>query len=183
MATSPRTPLVEWSQADAEAVIDEHADLRGPLMPVLHALQDRFGYVDAQAIPLVARRLNLSRADVYGVVTFYRDFRSQRPGAVAVGLCRAEACQAVGGHELAEHAKSRLGIDFGETTSDGSATLDQVFCLGNCALGPSVTVQGRLFGRVSPARFDELLSGAMGGISAAGAEGAPDAPTRGAEPA
>ena len=161
MATSPRTPLVEWSSEDAQQVIDAHAGMRGPLLPVLHALQERFGYVDPRAVPLVARRLNLSRADVHGVITFYKDFRSEPPGAVQVRVCRAEACQAMGGHELAEHAKRSLGIDFGATTSDRTATLDQVFCLGNCALAPSVTVDGRLHGRVDTARFDALLSSAM----------------------
>jgi formate dehydrogenase subunit gamma len=162
VATTPRTPLVEWSTEDAEQVIDAHAGLRGPLLPVLHALQDRFGYVDPRAVPLVAKRLNLSRADVHGVITFYKDFRSELPGAVQVRVCRAEACQAMGGHELAEHAKRSLGVDFGATTSDRSATLDQVFCLGNCALAPSVTVDGRLHGRVDAGRFDSLLSAAMG---------------------
>jgi formate dehydrogenase subunit gamma len=165
VATSPHTPLVEWSAAEAEGVIEAHAGLRGPLLPVLHALQERFGYVDARAVPLVANRLNLSRADVHGVITFYKDFRSELPGAVQVSLCRAEACQAVGAHELAEHAKASLGIDFGTTTSDRSASLDQVFCLGNCALGPSVTVDGRLYGRVDHARFDSLLARALGGRS------------------
>lgn len=161
MATTPRTPLVEWSTEDAEQVIDAHAGLRGPLLPVLHALQDRFGYVDPRAVPLVAKRLNLSRADVHGVITFYKDFRQERPGAVQVRVCRAEACQAMGGHELAEHAKRTLGVEFGTTTSDRAATLDQVFCLGNCALAPSVTVDGRLYGRVDTGRFDALLSAAM----------------------
>jgi formate dehydrogenase subunit gamma len=161
VATSPRMPLVEWSATDAQRVIDAHADLRGPLLPVLHALQERFGYIDRRAVPLVAQRLNLSRADVHGVITFYKDFRSERPGAVQVRVCRAEACQAMGGHELAEHAKRSLGIGFGVTTADQGTTLDQVFCLGNCALAPSVTVDGRLYGRVDRARFDALLRGAM----------------------
>ena len=161
MATSPRTQVVEWSEPDAQRVIEDHAGLRGPLMPVLHALQERFGYIDPRAVPLFAKRLNLSRADVHGVVTFYKDFRTERPGGIQVTVCRAEACQAMGGHQLAEHAKATLGVDFGATTSDGAATLDQVFCLGNCALAPSVTVAGRLFGRVDSARFDELLSTAL----------------------
>jgi len=163
VATTPQMPLAEWSPDEAERVIGAHAGLRGPLLPVLHALQERFGYLDPRAVPLVAKRLNLSRADVHGVITFYKDFRSELPGALQVRVCRAEACQAVGGHELAEHARAALGVDFGATTSDRAASLDEVFCLGNCALGPSVTVDGRLYGRVDPSRFDALLAGALRG--------------------
>jgi formate dehydrogenase subunit gamma len=150
-----------WSDDEASGIIEAHASQRGPLLPILHALQEHFGYVDARAVPLIAKTLNLSRADVHGVRSFYKDFRSEPPGAVQVQVCRAEACQAMGGHELAAHATRQLGVDFGGTTSDRSATLDQVFCLGNCALPPSVTVNGRLHGRVDPARFDALLAGAL----------------------
>jgi formate dehydrogenase subunit gamma len=162
VAAAKRSALSRWSEDEATHVIEANANQRGPLLPVLHALQETFGYIDSRAIPLVARTLNLSRADVHGVVTFYKDFRSEPPGAVRVQVCRAEACQAMGGHELAEHAKRSLGVDFGGTTSDQSATLDQVFCLGNCALAPSVVVDDRLYGRVDPARFDAVLSEAMG---------------------
>ena len=155
------TSVAGWSDDAALEVIAAHAQQRGPLLPVLHALQEAFGYIDARAVPLVAKALNLSRADVHGVVTFYKDFRSEPAGAVRVQVCRAEACQAVGGYELADHAKRSLGVEFGETTSDRAATLDQVFCLGNCALAPSVVVDGRLHGRVDPARFDAVLSDAM----------------------
>jgi formate dehydrogenase subunit gamma len=157
-----RTPVAGWDEGEAGRVIDAHSGRRGPLLPILHALQEHFGYVDPQAVPLIAKRLNLSRADVHGVVTFYKDFRSEPAGAVRVQVCRAEACQAMGGHELAEHAKRAMGVDFGGTTSDRAATLDQVFCLGNCALAPSVVVDGQLHGRVDPARFDAVLSQAMG---------------------
>jgi formate dehydrogenase subunit gamma len=156
----PAVPAV-WSEDDVVRVIVAHADQRGPLLPILHALQETFGYVDARAVPLIAKTLNLSRADVHGVVTFYKDFRSEPAGDVRVTVCRAEACQAMGGHELAEHARRTLGVDFGATTSDGAATLDQVFCLGNCALPPSVTINGTLHGRVDQARFDRLVSSAL----------------------
>ena len=109
---------------------------------------------------LIADELNLSRAEVHGVISFYHDFRSQPAGTVTVRVCRAEACQSVGAHALAEHAKAKLGIDFGQTSADGSATLDQVFCFGNCALGPTVEVGGMLYGRVDNDRFDELVEGA-----------------------
>jgi formate dehydrogenase subunit gamma len=146
-----------WSAHLAVETIDAHAARRGPLLPVLHALQETFGYVDPRAVPLVAAALNLSRADVHGVLTFYSDLRSTPPGAVRVQVCRGEACQAVGGHGLAEHATRTLGLDFGQTAADGSLTLDEVFCLGNCALGPTVTVNGHLHGRVQAGTLDLLI--------------------------
>jgi formate dehydrogenase subunit gamma len=146
-----------WSEDVALETIGAHAAKRGPLLPVLHALQEAFGFVDPRAVPLVAKALNISRADVYGVLTFYSDLRSSPPGRVRVQVCRGEACQSVGGHALAEHATSSLGVDFGGTTADGSLTLDEVFCLGNCALGPTVTVNGRLHGRVGAAGLDRLV--------------------------
>ena len=149
-----------WSPDVALETIGAHAGQRGPLLPVLHALQETFGYVDPRAVPLVAKALNLSRAEVYGVLTFYPDLRSTPPGKVRVQVCRGEACQSVGGHALARHATSSLGVDFGGTTADGSVTLDEVFCLGNCALGPTVTVAGRLHGRDLAADLDRLLSNA-----------------------
>ena len=148
---------VPWSQEVALETISAHSAQRGPLLPVLHALQETFGYVDPRAVPLVAKTLNLSRADVHGVLTFYSDLRSTPPGKVRVQVCRGEACQAVGAHALAEHATSSLRVDFGGTTADGSVTLDEVFCLGNCALGPTVTVDGRLHGRVQAAELDRLV--------------------------
>jgi len=134
-----------WSQEVALETIRTHAEQRGPLLPVLLALQETFGYVDARAVPLVAKALNVSRADVHGVVTFYADLRSTPPGRIRVQVCRGEACQAVGGHA------------FGETAADGSVTLDETFCLGNCALGPTVTVDGDLHGRVHAAELDRLV--------------------------
>ena len=133
-------------------------DLRGPLLPILHAVQAELGHVDTADLPVIADVLNLSVAEVHGVVTFYRDFRRSPGGGATVRVCRAEACQAVGAEALAEHARRRLGVGFGETTADGAVTLDEVFCLGNCALGPAVQVGERLHGRVSPARFDTLLA-------------------------
>src|SRR5674476_1356080 len=153
-----------WSQEVAPETIGAHAAHRGQQWPRLHALQERFGFVDARAVPLVAKALNVSRADVYGVLTFYSDLCSSLPGRVRVQVCRGEACQAVGGHALAEHATRSLGVDFGGTAVDGSVTLDEVFCLGNCALGPTVTVNGRLRGRVHSAELDALV--ADGGVVA-----------------
>jgi formate dehydrogenase subunit gamma len=143
--------------------IGAHAGQRGPLLPVLHALQETFGYVDPAAVPLVAKALNLSRAEVYGVLTFYADLRSTPPGRVRVQVCRGEACQSVGAHALAKHASRSLGVEFGGTLADGSVTLDEVFCLGNCALGPTVTVDGHLHGRVHAADLDRLVSDVASG--------------------
>lgn len=126
-------------------------------MPILHDVQEELGYVDPAVVPVLADALNLSVAEVHGVVTFYRDFRKAPPGRTRVRVCRAEACQSVGAEALAAHARQSLGVGFGETTPDDAVSLDEVFCLGNCALGPSVQVGGRLHGRVSPARFDALL--------------------------
>ena len=162
----------EWSVEAGARVIADHAGGRGPLLPVLHALQHEFGYVDAAALPLVAKALNVSRADLHGVVTFYSDLRSSPPGARTVAVCRGEACQAVGGHALADHAQDRLGVRFGETTADGSTTLDQVFCLGLCALSPAVTVDGRAHGRVDAAAFDQLVAVAPSESSAGRGVGA-----------
>ncbi|WP_245607153.1 formate dehydrogenase subunit gamma [Pseudonocardia spinosispora] len=139
------------------AIAAAHADQRGPLLPILHALQAEFGYIDPAAEPLLADVLNISTAEVHGVITFYRDFRHEPPGRTTVRICRAEACQAVGADRVVAHAEASLGAKLGGTTDDGSVTLDEVFCLGNCALGPAVTVDDRLYGRVSPARFDALL--------------------------
>lgn len=146
-----------WSHDAALETIGSHALRRGPLLPVLHALQKTFGYVDPRAVPLVAKALNVSRADVYGVLTFYPDLRTTPPGRVRVQVCRGEACQSVGGHALAQHATRSIGVGFGGTTADGSVTLDEVFCLGNCALGPTVAVDGRMHGRVKAADLDRLV--------------------------
>ncbi len=132
--------------------------LRGPLIPILHAVQEDLGHIDEVDVPVLADVLNLAVAEVHGVVTFYRDFRRAPAGRATVRICQAEACQAVGAEELGAHAKRRLGVGYGETTTDGAVTLDEVFCLGNCALGPAVQVGERLHGRVSPARFDALLA-------------------------
>ena len=130
----------------------------GPLLLVLHAVQDALGCVPPAAVPAIAQGLNLSRAEVHGVVSFYHYFRSQPPGRMTVQLGRAEACQASGGEALAAHVRRRLGIDFHATTADGAVTLEAVYCLGNCACGPAIRVDGRLHGRVTPERFDALTA-------------------------
>ncbi len=130
----------------------------GPLIEVLHAIQAELGYVPPAAVPLVAAELNLSRAEVHGVVSFYHFFRSTPAGAHTVSVCRAESCQAVGAEALAAHARHRLGVDFHETTPDGRFSLEPVYCLGNCACSPAVMIDDRLHGKVTPERLDALLS-------------------------
>ncbi|MFD9460153.1 NAD(P)H-dependent oxidoreductase subunit E [Streptomyces sp. NPDC060027] len=137
-----------------------HRDQRGALLPVLHAVQAELGHVPQEAIPVLADEFNLSRADVHGVVTFYHDFRREPAGRTTVRICRAEACQALGADGLVTYVRE-AGLTPGETTADGAVTVEQVFCLGNCALGPAVEVNGRLYGRVGPARLGSILDGTV----------------------
>ena len=130
----------------------------GPLIEVLHAIQAQLGHVPPAAVPLVAAELNLSRAEVHGVVSFYHFFRTTPPGNHTVSVCRAESCQAMGGEALAAYARRRLGVDFHQTTPDGRFSLEPVYCLGNCACSPAVMIDGTLHGRVTLERLDTLLS-------------------------
>jgi formate dehydrogenase subunit gamma len=153
-------PAFNLTPAERAAVDDACMRLRalpGALMPILHDIQRALGFVPHDAVPLVARALNLSIAEVHGVVTFYHYFRREPPGRHVIHICRAEACQAVGAAELEVHAKKTLGIDFHGTTPDGAVSLEPVYCLGNCALGPSIMISEQLRGRVTPQRFDALL--------------------------
>ena len=150
--------LPEAQRAAVLHAIEAHRHRPGALLPVLHAVQDALGYVPPESLGVIAHELNLTRAEVHGVVTFYHHFRSTPPGRNIVRLCRAEACQALGARALEAHAKRTLGIDFHETTSDGAITLEPVYCLGNCGCGPSVLVgDDELHARVTPAAFDELV--------------------------
>jgi formate dehydrogenase subunit gamma len=150
-----RTP---WNTDVAQQRIQELLHLDGPLLPILQALQEEFGYIDEAAEPLVAEALNLTRAEVHGVVTFYHDFRRAPAGRHVVKLCRAEACQAAGGDALAARAEARLGVAMGETTPDGGVTLEPVYCLGLCATAPSAMVDGRVVGRLDEQRLDAVLA-------------------------
>ncbi len=135
----------------------ERADLAGPLLPILHAVQDRFGFLPPETTATVADVLNLSLADVHGVITFYDYFRTAPPGARQIRVCRSEACQAVGGERLASHIQARLSIGFHETTPDGRYSLEPVYCLGNCACSPAIMIDTDVHGRVTPERFDGLI--------------------------
>jgi len=148
-----------WDPDRANEIISQHGVQDGPLLPILHALQEEFGYIDSAAEPLVAEALNISRAEVHGVVTFYHDFRRSPAGRHVLKLCRAEACQAAGGDALALRAEARLGIAMGTTAPDGSATLEPVYCLGLCATAPSAMMDGRVVGRLDEQRLDVILEG------------------------
>jgi len=154
-------PPSSLSQAERAAVLGACARLKGlpgALLPVLHAVQEALRFVPKDAVPLIARELNLSIAEVHGVVSFYHYFLQERPGRHVMHLCRAEACQARGSVALEAHVKAQLGVDFHGTTHDGAITLEAVYCLGNCALGPSLMIDQQLHGRVTPERFDALVA-------------------------
>jgi formate dehydrogenase subunit gamma len=154
-----RSPTL--SAAERKAVLEaceQSKSLPGALLPILHAVQDALGFVPPDAVPLIAHELNLSRAEVHGVVSFYHHFRTERGGRHMVHLCRAEACQARGGAALEAHAKTSLGVEYHGTSADGAVTLEPVYCLGDCALGPALMIDDQLQGRVSPQRFDELMA-------------------------
>ncbi|WP_395679466.1 formate dehydrogenase subunit gamma [Dokdonella sp.] len=144
--------------AVVEAALAAHRARPGALLPILHAVQDALGWIPPAALPVVAHGLNLTRAEVHGVASFYPDFRSTRPGRHIVRLCRAEACQALGARALEAHARHSLGIDFHQTTADGAITLEPVYCLGNCGCGPSLLVDAdELHARVTADAFDALV--------------------------
>jgi formate dehydrogenase subunit gamma len=155
---STKSAQLPWNKDVALQRIRGCLDLEGPLLPILHALQEEFGYIDQAAEPLIADALNITRAEVHGVVTFYHDFRSQPAGRHVLKLCRAEACQAAGGEALAARAESRLGIAFGSTTADGRITLEPVFCLGLCSVSPSAMIDGRIVARLDEKKLDTLLA-------------------------
>lgn len=134
-----------------------HSGKPGALLPVLHGVQHRLGYISGSAVAQIAEGLNLSRADVHGVISFYHHFRTTRPGRHVIQICRAEACQSMGSRQLEKHAKAKLGVDYHGTTEDSDYTLEPVYCLGNCACSPSIMIDDDIHARVTPQRFDELL--------------------------
>ncbi len=154
----PAPPMRDVDEAVIAAAIRAHAHRPGALLPVLHAIQDRLGYVPPAGVAAIARGLGLSRAEIHGVLGFYHDFRSTPPGRRVVRICMAEACLSMGAERLREHARAALGIDFHQTTADGAVTLEPVYCLGNCACSPAVMVGRALHGRVSAARFDAIVA-------------------------
>src|SRR5271168_3252032 len=146
-----------WDAGRGAEIIAEHSHLEGATLVILHALQEAFGYVPEPAVPMIAEALNLSRAEVHGVVTFYHDFRREPPGRHVLKMCRAEACQAAGGEALAARAEAKLGLTFGNTSADNRVTLEPIYCLGLCATAPSAMLDGRVVGRLDQARLDALI--------------------------
>jgi formate dehydrogenase subunit gamma len=150
------TAEAEKLQRCVSGALARFAHEPGPLLEILHAVQNELGCVPAEAVPLIADGLNLSRAEVHGVISFYHHFRERAPGRFVVQLCRAEACQSMNSRALEEFVRGKLRLGFGETSADGRVTLEPVYCLGNCACAPSLMVNGELHGRVTPERFGEL---------------------------
>jgi len=147
-------------QAQIQAIIDAHSGLPGAMLPILHGLQDALGHIPETAIPLIAKALNVSRAEVHGVVSFYHHFRTEPSGRRIVEVCRAESCQAMGAAKLEAHAKAILGTDWHGTSPDGAFTLEPVYCLGQCACSPAIRIGEEVHGRVSCERFDEIIADA-----------------------
>lgn len=147
--------------------IATHCDQPGALLPLLHAVQDALGYVPSEAVPTIARALDLSRAEVHGVISYYRFFRSEPSGRQVVQVCRAEACQACGAEELLAHAERVLGCTLHGTRADGAVTLEPVYCLGLCAASPAVQIDARLYARMTPERLETLLAGSLADVGEA----------------
>lgn len=149
-----------WSEKRGAEIIEQHAQQAGAALPILHALQETFGYIHADAVKMVASTLNLSRAELHGIVTFYHDFRSAPAGDHVLKLCRAEACQSMGADALAAHAREKLRVDWHGTTTDKRLTLEPVFCLGLCACAPAAMLDDQVHGRLNAKRLDTLIDGA-----------------------
>lgn len=151
---TPATPASD----EITAIIAAHSELEGPLLPMLHALQDAFGFVPQTAHAPICDALNISKAELHGVISFYHDFRDAPAGRHVVKICRAEACQAMGGVALAESVLTKLGLDWHGTTRNGAVTIEPVYCLGLCACAPAAMVDDRVVGRVDAAKLDKLLA-------------------------
>lgn len=140
---------VAWSESRTSEIIRRHEGRKGPLLPILHDVQAEFGCIPAPAIPQIAATLNLTRAEVHGVVSFYHDFREVPAGRHVLKLCRAEACQSMQGEALADQVLRHFGVAWGGTTSDGRLTVEATYCLGLCACAPSALLDGEPRGRLT----------------------------------
>lgn len=143
----------------ALAICQKHGNRPDELLEIFHDMMHDIGHVPESTLPVIANALNLSRAEVYGVVSFYHDFRREPAGEHVIKICRAEACQSMGTEGLCRHAEKKLGAKLGTTSSDGKYTVEQVFCLGNCALSPAMMIGDKLYGKVDTKRFDEIVAG------------------------
>jgi formate dehydrogenase subunit gamma len=153
-----------WNDSTARKLIEARRDEPGAMLPILHDLQQEFGYIDQIAVPVIAETLNVSRAEVHGVISYYHDFRHAPAGRHVLKICRAEACHSMGCHDLIDHVERAHGLRLGATAPDGSITVEEVFCLGNCALSPAVLLNGELIGRVTPADLDAIVETAARGL-------------------
>jgi len=145
-------------EAQVASMVENMKAMEGPLLPILHEVQEEFGYVPQEALPVIARGLNLSRAEVYGVVSFYHDYRKEPAGRHVLKVCQAESCQSMGSDAVAARLKQALGIDFHQTTPDGRVTLEPVYCLGLCACSPAAMLDGEVIGRIDADRIDEIVA-------------------------
>jgi formate dehydrogenase subunit gamma len=150
---------IPWDATAARQIAEDLKAMDGPLLPILHALNERFGHITDEAIRMIADVLNITRAEVQGVVSFYHDFKREAPGRHVIKMCRAEACQSMGCEDLAARLERALGIAFGGTTADRRVTLETVYCLGNCALSPAVMVDGEVYGRCDEEKVLALVGG------------------------
>lgn len=148
--------MAAWNETQAAEILDRHAGRPGALLPILHDLQAAFDHVPAEAVPVIAQALNISRAEVHGVVSFYHDFRHEPAGRHVLKLCRAEACQSMQGREFADEVLKRFNLDWGGTTPDGRLTVEAIYCLGLCASAPSAMLDGELMGRLDTDSIDEI---------------------------
>lgn len=158
MNTPPKAPLSDDTVAQAtQEALRRHAGQKGNLLPILHDVQHVLGCIPESAVPLIAQGVQLSRAEVHGVISFYPHFRQTPAADVVLEVCRAESCQAMGGDQLADHIQQKLGCSFHATSANGKVSLEPVYCLGLCAQSPAVMVNGRPHARVTPAKLDQLL--------------------------
>ena len=155
--THEKAPARDFNADLVRELASRMKHMDGPLLPILHAINEQFGYVDERALPIVADELNLTRAEVQGVVSFYHDFRRAPAGRHVMKICRAEACQAMGANRLIAELETALGVKLGETSADGHVTFEPVYCLGNCALSPAALIDGRLHGRLNAAATVALV--------------------------
>lgn len=149
---------VQWNEARAQEIIAAHLGLEGPALPILHALQEEFGHVPEAAVPQLAKALNISRAEMHGVVTFYHDFHREPAGRHVLKICRAESCQSLGAQKIADDFLGRLKLEWGDTTNDGSLTIEPVYCLGLCAHSPSALYDGEPIGRVDAEKLADIAA-------------------------
>lgn len=146
------------SAEEVQDIIARHRQLEGPLLPILHAVQQVCGHIPHDVRPTIADELNISLAELHGVISFYHDFRDLPHGRHVLKICRSEACQALGGADLAQQTLARLGLDWHQTTADGAITVEPVYCLGMCACAPAMMLGDRVLGRVDRPKLDATLA-------------------------